>query len=239
MKRFLILISIAFAVFTSCTKDGDTSGDDPDKPAFEIWMGQKAGSTGNFANLRWMVVLPDGDYFNQLPADGFLNFPKNQTGGTRGTYTMNGNLGTFVNQYESLNVKRLSDSEMEIQGYSHHLYKLSPVDGVKLSGSYNTIPNWSTTPDYQYGPSDAQPMITFNANGTFKDQGAFVTNFSMPNQDPQRAPGIGNYEIKNFTLVLNYSDGRKITKSFSGVFNNKVTAISEMVFIAANPFYNK
>jgi len=237
MKKYLLIAAIASTAWTSCTKDSGNIADNPDKQALEIWMGQKAGSTGNFSNLRWMVVLPDGAYFNQLPTEGFLNFSKNQTGDSWGTFTMNGNSGAFTNQYETLQVNKISNTEMEIVGYTNHIYKLASVEGLKLSGKYNTIPDWSTIPNYPYGPNDPQPMIEFTTTGTFNDRGAFVSNFSMPYQDPQRGPGSGTYEIKNFTLILRYDD-RVITKAFSGVFNNQVTASGELVFIGGNPFYN-
>lgn len=239
-KYFLIPAAIFLISLVSCAKN-DTAPEDDNNgtPPFVIWMGLKTGSTGNWANVEWKVVLPDGSYFNQLPQEGFLNFSKDQTGGTWGTFSLNGNTGTFQNQYEIIQVKKISDTELEKVGYTNRLYKLASVDGIKLSGKYNTISNWSTIPNYPYGPNDAQPMITFNTNGTFIDQGAFVTNFSMPYQDPQRAPGSGTYEIKKFTLMLNYSDGRKITKAFSGVMDKKVNTTSELVFIGGNPFYNK
>ncbi len=243
MKSYFLLPAVLLLMLvTSCSKTDVKSNDDNDnggKPPFVIWMGLKTGSTGNWANIEWKVVLPDGSFFNQLPREGFLDFSKNQTGGAWGTYTMNGSTGTFQNQYETIEVKKISDTELEKVGYSNRLYKLEPVDGLKLSFKYNTIPNWSTIPNYPYGPSDAQPMISFEANGTFDDLGAFVTDFLRPYKDPQIAPGSGTYEIKNFTLILNYSDGRKITKAFNGVFNNKVTTTSELFFIGGNPFYSK
>ncbi len=239
MKNLLILLVTALLT-TSCTPEDITANNDNNKSSLEIWMGQKTGSTGNWSNLRWMVVLPNGDYFNQLPTDGVLNFSRNQSGGTWGTFTTNGNSGTFINQYETLKVNKISNTEMEIVGYANHLYKLASVDGVKLSGKYvNGISGWSTSGAYPYGVNDAQPMIEFSSNGSFTDKGAFVTNFTMPYQNADRAPGNGTYEIKNFTLTLNYADGRKITKSFNGALNNKVTATSELVFVAGNPFYNK
>ena len=243
MNKYLLLpATLLFLLLTCCTKsDGQEQEEENNgtKPPFEIWMGQKAGSTGNWSNLEWKIVLPDGSYFNQLPREGFLNFSKNQTGGSWGIFSVSGNSGTFQNQYESIQVKKISSTELEKIGYSNRLYLLSTVDGLKLNGSYNTIPNWSTISNYPYGPADAQPMISFDQQGNFLDQGAFVTNFTQPYQDAQRAPGAGTYEIKKFTLILNYTDGRKITRSFSGVLNNKVSANSELVLIAGNPFYNK
>lgn len=236
----LLVLLVNLSAMASCTKEEDGNNNNSENAPFELWMGQKTGSSGTWSNLRWMVILPGGDYFNQLPGEGFLNFSRSQTGGTWGSYTSSGNSGTFTNQYETLNVARISDTEMKIEGYINHIYKLASVDGILLSGKYvSGIPGWSTSGNYPYGPSDAQPMIQFESNGNFSDKGAFVTNFTMPYQDPQRAPGNGTYEIKNFTLTLNYSDGRKITKAFTGVLNNKVTATSELVLIGGNPFYNK
>lgn len=243
MKAYLLLSAIFCMVFFSCSQEDDHITDNGqnngNNSPFEIWMGLRSGSIGNWSDLRWMVVLPDGDYFNQLPLEGFLDFSRNQTGGTWGTFTMNGNSGSFTNQYETLYVNKISDSEMEISGYTHHLYKLANVDGVKLAGKYvNGIPDWSTSGNYPYNPGDPQPMIEFFTDGTFVDFGAFVLNFTMPYQYPERAPGIGSYEIENFTLILNYEDGRIIPKAFSGVFNNQVTANSELVLVGGNPFYN-
>lgn len=240
MKRhFLILLFTSFIMILSCSNDDNTSENQSDVQTLEIWMGQKTGSVGDFSNLRWMIVLRNGQYFNQLPTEGFLNFSNNQTGGTWGIFSMNGNSGSFSNQYETLNVNKISDSEMEIMGYTNHIYKLSAIDGLKLDGQYNTIPNWSTISNYPYAPNDPQPMIEFDSNGTFNDMGAFVLNFTLPYQYSERAPGSGTYEIKNFTLILNYSDGRKITKAFSGIFNNQVTSNSGLVLIGGNPFYNE
>ncbi|HMR91802.1 MAG TPA: hypothetical protein PKC69_05795 [Chitinophagaceae bacterium] len=240
MKKYLPVFIFSMVMMAFCTRRNTSSdGGNPGKPPFEIWMGQKAGSTGNWTKLDWKIVLPNGEYFNQLPAEGFLNFSRSQAGGTWGTFVMNGNTGSFTNPYESIEVKKISETEMERTGYTNRLYKLAPVDGVKLSGKYNTIPNWSTIPNYPYSATEPQPMIEFTSAGTFRDMGAFVINFTMPNQYPERAPGNGTYEIKNFTLILNYEDGRKITKAFSGVFNNKVTAASELVLVGGNPFYNK
>ncbi|MBN8789876.1 MAG: hypothetical protein J0I84_22575 [Terrimonas sp.] len=237
MMLALTMLTFINASCEKTTDDNDTGGGKPD---FEIWMGLKTGSTGNWANIDWKIVMPNGDYFNQLPGEGFLNFSKNQSGGTWGTFTMNGNTGAFTNPYETIEVKKISETELEKVGYTNRLYKLPSVNGVKLSGKYvNGIPGWSTSGNYPYSANQAQPMIEFTANGTFNDMGAFVTNFTMPDQYPDRAPGSGTYEIKNFTLILNYTDGRKITKAFSGVMSNKVTATSELVFIGGNPFYNK
>lgn len=245
MKMYTLL-AIAFTIFSSCAKDSTTQEDvnhnntpNPTSPPFEIWMGQNTGSMGNWSNLRWMIVLPSGDYFNQLPTEGFLNFSINQTGGTWGTFTMNGNSGAFANQYQTLQVNKISATEMEIVGYTNHLYKLASVNGLWLSGQYvNGIPGWSTG-SYPYGPNDAQPMIEFSNDGTFNDKGAFVLNYSMPYQHPERAPGNGTYEIRDFTLILNYSDGRTVTKAFTGLLNNQVTATSQLVFVGGNPFYNQ
>ena len=237
MKKHLFTIIISLTIIASCS-NSDTNEENSNNSPFTIWMGQQTGSTGNFSNLRWMVVLPNGKYFNQLPTEGFLNFSENQTGGTWGTFATNGNSGTFTNQYETLHVNKISNTEMEIVGYTNHIYKLSSVNGLILSGKYNTIPNWSTIPNYPYATNDFQPMIEFFQDGSFLDLGAFLTNFTMPYQNPDRAPGIGSYEIDNFTLILNYDDGRTITKAFSGIFNNPVNSSSELVLIGGNPFYN-
>ncbi len=239
MKKYILFLIVLITAVTSCSNDNNNDIDNNSSQSLQIWMGQNTGSTGNFSNLRWMIVLPNGEYFNQLPTEGFLDFSRNQTGGTWGTFSMNGSTGTISNQYETFTANKISDTEIELVGYTNHIYKLASVDGVKLMGQYvNGIPNWSTSGNYPYGINDAQPMIEFSLDGNFIDKGAFVTNFSMPYQNPDRAPGNGTYTINKYTLILNYSDGRKITKAFSGVLNNQVNSNSELVLIGGNPFYN-
>lgn len=240
MKKYILFLAALVIVIASCSNDNNDEGNNNNNSQnLQIWMGQKTGSVGDFSNLRWMIVLPNGDYFNQLPTEGFLDFSNNQTGGTWGTFIMNGNTGTISNQYETFSVNKISGTEMELVGYANHIYKLTPVDGLKPNGKYVAgIPNWSTSGNYPYGTNDAQPMIEFSSNGSFIDKGAFVTNFTMPYQNPDRAPGNGTYEIKKHTLILNYDDGRIITKAFSGVFNNQVNSNTELVLIGGNPFYN-
>lgn len=237
-----IILPVMVLAMTCCTKSDVQSQDDTDNPAstsISIWMAQKTGSTGNWSNMEWKIVLPDGSYFNQLPREGFLNFSRNQAGGTWGTFSMSGNNGVFQNQYETINVKKISDTELEKVGYTNRLYRAASVDGLKLSGSYTSIPNWTVSGNYHYGSTDAQPMISFDLSGKFVDKGAFVTNFSLPLQDPESAPGSGTYQITAFTLTLNYGNGRIVTRSFTGTLNQKPIATSELVFLGGNPFYNK
>jgi hypothetical protein len=67
---------------------------------------------------------------------------------------------------------------------------------------------------YYYGLK-AQ-TITFSADGRFVDQGAMhdAFQFSYPNNQRATAPGAGTYQVQDYTIHLNYSDGRQFRYSF-------------------------
>ncbi|MFV0389559.1 MAG: hypothetical protein ACK5NT_12485 [Pyrinomonadaceae bacterium] len=212
----------------------------------QLWMGAAVKLTDitqlqtalNYSTkLEWRVVLSNGDFFNDLPIEnGFLNVTRNMSGVTWGKFTLSNGRGSFKTPYETVEVRQVDANTLEKPGYTFRIYKVPSVDNVKLNGTYGVFPNWSVE---GIGTANGcKQLISFKPDGSFIDFGAFVTNCSMPNQYAERAPGSGTYQIQNFTLVLDYSDGRRIAKTFSGGIK-PVTQSSEAVFINGNPFYNK
>ena len=62
------------------------------------------------------------------------------------------------------------------------------------------------------------PSISFTADGRFTDNGAIRVLYHEYNEciNPALAPGSGTYEVKDYTITFNYSDGRKIKIAFLG-----------------------
>jgi hypothetical protein len=63
------------------------------------------------------------------------------------------------------------------------------------------------------------PRITFTENGRFTDDGAVrVLEHSLYTiYSTGMKPGEGTYEVKNWTLLLHYSDGRGFQTAFLGL----------------------
>jgi hypothetical protein len=47
-------------------------------------------------------------------------------------------------------------------------------------------------------------------------------------------PGSGNYEVKNYSMIFNYSDGRKIRIAFLGDSFNKNNPSPAFIVISSN-----
>ena len=79
------------------------------------------------------------------------------------------------------------------------------------------------------------PSISFTSNGNFTDNGALKQLYHDDNicLNPAVAPGSGSYEVKDYTILFNYNDGRKIKLAFLGAgydINNKSPATLRMSY---------
>jgi hypothetical protein len=79
------------------------------------------------------------------------------------------------------------------------------------------------------------PSISFTSNRNFTDNGALKELYHEYNSclNPAVTPGSGSYEVKDYTILFNYSDGRKIKLAFPGAgydINNKSPATLRMSY---------
>jgi hypothetical protein len=211
----------------------------------ELWMSVSPGnvdSSGNYSlydsKIDWKIVYPNGDYYPHLPRNGFLSFSRatsmNNPDETNswGKLSFSGNNGSFRNKYENVEVTKLSSTKMKKVGYSLDFYKVASVDNLRLSGAYTL--NFK---DPDYSQRGCKRVIYFSNDGKFDDRGIFVSDCSQPNAYPKDSPGIGTYQLKNFTIVLQYDDGRTVTRSFSGVADKSLSASNEVFYLGGNPFF--
>jgi hypothetical protein len=89
----------------------------------------------------------------------------------------------------------------------HRFIRIPAVDGAKFDGNY-AFPEWN----------GKIPSIRFTADGQFEDNGALnllriETSFPF---SPTAEPGGGTYSVKDYTLLLEYKDGRKYRIAFPG-----------------------
>ncbi|MGZ8554481.1 MAG: hypothetical protein ACXWV8_13800 [Chitinophagaceae bacterium] len=85
--------------------------------------------------------------------------------------------------------------------------KMPSVDGATFNGTY------------KMGAVQGKiPSISFTSNGKFTDNGAVkvLCHEYIDCLNPALTPGSGTYEVKDYTIHFNYTDGRKIKIAFLG-----------------------
>jgi hypothetical protein len=130
-----------------------------------------------------------------------------------GTWSFDKGAGTLKMIY--------GDIPMELQGEllvlttnktAHKFSRLAPVDGARFDGTW-ALP----------AQNGIVPKITLTAEGRFKDEGALQvlehSLYKLP--AASRKPGEGTYEVKNYTILFHYSDGREFTSAFLGLLHKK------------------
>jgi hypothetical protein len=67
------------------------------------------------------------------------------------------------------------------------------------------------------------PVITFTADGKFNDNGAIriLNHEGNTCVNPGFKPGSGTYDVKDYTVTFNYTDGRKIKIAYLGTGYDK------------------
>ena len=89
----------------------------------------------------------------------------------------------------------------------HAFYSLPSVDGATFSGTYALSEL-----------NGKIPSISFTTDGTFTDNGAIKVLYHeyIDCINPALTPGSGTYEVKNYSILFNYTDGRKVKIAFLG-----------------------
>ena len=86
-------------------------------------------------------------------------------------------------------------------------YKLNIVEGAKFNGAYKMSESYEIV-----------PLNSFTSDGRFTDQGILRTLVHEGTTciNEGYAPGSGTCEVKNYTVIFKYTDGRKIKIAFLG-----------------------
>ncbi|MBL0154393.1 MAG: hypothetical protein IPP93_13275 [Chitinophagaceae bacterium] len=130
-----------------------------------------------------------------------------------GTYTFSNGRGVLKMPYGDLPM-RMENNKFIITANNtdHAFHQLMSVDGARFNGTY--------VMNEAYG---VIPVITFTQDGRFTDNGAIKALYHTITDctDPQFLPGSGNYEVKNYSVIFSFSDGRKIKVAFMGTGYSK------------------
>ncbi len=207
-----------------------------------VWQGislQTSASSGIRYNVFTPIFLTNGQaYFGpKFPNAGLDGFdsriPAELYRRDWGTYTFSNGVGVLKMPYGNIPLRMDGDKLIITPNQTdHRFFQLPSVDGARFNGIYKM--------SEAYGKI---PVITFTADGKFNDNGAVKVLYHeyIDCINPALAPGSGTYEVKDFTIHFNYSDGRKIKIAFLGTDYDKSNPSPSILYMSFddNPMHKQ
>jgi hypothetical protein len=168
-----------------------------------LYVGYKMrGLIGLHTHFEYLAFFPNGNVIRYLPEEGLGNFDFREAVKSSRDYC--GRYGVHSNQVsitwgdDRPETATFAGKSFKIGGDSY--FPAPDVTGLKLSGIYR-----------REGADLARYSIQFTPDGRFAENGMLnLVAYSGSNT----SPGRGTYSISDYTLHLNYSDGRRISLSF-------------------------
>lgn len=160
----------------------------------------------------FMIFFPDGQVFWHLPEEGLLDFNAAESHRTWnefwGHYEMQGTrLHVTFNTGPDYSGIKNGDGALLIGGYTY-VHQTSGPDGRTLSGTYRA---------YNLG-QDPSRDVTFYPDGRFEDKGIRAVVGALDVGEGRAkvptGPGGGRYHVAHYSIVFEYTDGRREQLSF-------------------------
>jgi hypothetical protein len=195
-----------------------------------VWVSYNKPDLIQNLQWNWFVFFNNGKSLQNLPNGGFYNLSKgsyyDETKNTPeywpvGSYTFTNGTGknkknAEVSYQETL--KLTKPNQLSINSTSY--FKCVNITGQKLNGSFTSYAN-PNDPKLKTLPYGEKPVITFTNDGKFNDEGFFNTYLFDGATNPAAAkPGNGTYELKDYSIILKYDDGRVRQEAFTIPFSN-------------------
>jgi hypothetical protein len=198
-----------------------------------LWQGtiQSTSASGLKLEVVSPIFLSNGQvYFgSKFPREGLAGIhtqlPPQLNNRDWGTYTFSNGSGAIQMPYGKIPMRKEGNQIIFTKNQKDWpFYQLPSVDGATFNGTYNMS-----------AVNGKIPSINFTSNGNFTDNGALKQLYHDDNSclNPAFTPGSGSYQVKDYTILFNYSDGRKIKLAFLGAgydINNKSPATLRMSF---------
>jgi len=208
-----------------------------------VWMGFKTYTGDYEPHPRWYTFYDDGQVFEDIPRSGFAGFnreaSKTDSGQKSywGRYTFASGAGSIakpgVNYPETLQ----SEGADRLKIDSFHFYRCQEVNGLRLQGAWTSLAN-PNDPALDRFPVGQRPVFRFTSDGKFSDEGVFAT-FLKSGDPRQDAAGTGVYEVRDFTLILRFSDGRVKQLAITAMLGANAAASNDMLFISRSAFHKR
>jgi hypothetical protein len=205
-------------------KKGIANGDD----IAGVWQGismsvgaPKTGTElGAELKVKQLIFFSNGQAFfgTNFPTEGLddLNTWMRAENNRRdwGTYSFSNGKGILKLPYADVPL-RMENAKLNIttSKTDHGFIKTKNVDGARFNGTYAL-----SSKNFLGEETGKTPLISFTTDGRFTDNGALkiLVHESVDCLNAAKEPGSGTYEIKNYSIIFNYSDGRKIKIAFIG-----------------------
>ena len=176
----------------------------------ELYMRVFRGTTA-YKNFDWIAIYPNGDFMPHLPDTGFYGFDKPLQAESWGKWARSGKSVTLEGkfygkqQFDVISEREWRVKESQVLKY----YKQVPVTGLKLEGNYSAEGlGWKRS---HQDPIKRLPnYIAFRKDGSFTDYGCYHSS-------TREAPLKGQYDVRDYSLVLKYSDGVEVQRAFTGI----------------------
>jgi hypothetical protein len=181
-----------------------------------LWQGTIQSTTASGLKLEVLspIFLSNGQvYFGtKFPNEGLAGIntqlPPQLNTRDWGTYTFSNGRGAVKMPYASIPfIMKGNELVFTKNQTDWPFYQLPSVDGATFNGTYNMS-----------AVNGRIPSISFTSNGNFTDNGAIKELYHeyINCLNPAVTPGSGSYEVKDYTILFNYTDGRKIRLAFLG-----------------------
>ena len=131
-----------------------------------------------------------------------------------GTYTFSNGRGMLKLPYADIPLGMNAGKLVITTNKTDHSFiKTNSVDGARFNGTYAM-----SSKNILGTETGITPLISFTSDGRFTDNGALkiLYHSSVECVNEAAAPGSGTYEVKNYSIIFNYNDGRKIKLAFLG-----------------------
>ena len=220
-----LLFSLRFTDLNSTVlSSGNVSG----TGIIGVWEGviQSTATPGFKIDAYYLIFLDNGQvYFGpKFPSEGFngLNtriLPELYRRDWK-TYSYNNGSGNLKMIFADIPFRTKANQVIITKNQRDWPFvKKRSVDGARFNGTYVMSKSYEII-----------PSITFSSDGKFIDKGVVrVLCHDYTNCiNPGYMGGSGTYDVKDFTITFNYTDGRKVKIAFMGTEYDK-TDISPAV----------
>lgn len=153
-------------------------------------------------------------------------------GGTWGRWSARGNAVQVVYPSNITEVLEPSRQILKVDTNSalgkREFVRSPDLSGLVLDGAYT----YNSNPDDPYyDQPGCRQIIAFTRDGRFVDKGIFTANCGQPNAQAADSPGDGRYEVRDYTLILRYDDGRVSRRSISATVGGDPRKDASQIFV--------
>jgi hypothetical protein len=208
-----------------------------------VWMGFKTVMGKYEPEPRWVTFYDDGQVLKDIPREGLDGFDRRASKADENqapywaTFSWDGKSGSITTPGVRYPIPLKAKSANQIYLDSDVYYRCVEVDGLRLQGSWTTFSD-PNDPALDQPGHGRKPLITFTRDGRFADEGVFASYFdAYSSTDPQQSlAGTGTYELKRFSVILHYADGRNRKLAITGVFGGNPAPSAQIIFLSRGRF---